>query len=181
MIKLRKLLLESLVKNALDQFTKSYIDVALATNDSSYTYNHGPEKQSWEPDYDEDSPSGEEEHQGEQLSKNYGVEDIEENTLKEIIRDCKDFQAKYREWYSPAGWSDDRAGHDFWLTRNRHGTGFWDRDASMLGATAFYRDYGEEGFKKVKKVLTDAAHSYGEYSLYLGDGAYDGLVCGMKG
>lgn len=36
------------------------------------------------------------------------------------------------------------AGHDFWLTRQRHGTGFWDRGLGELGDR-----------------LTDAAHSYG--------------------
>src|SRR5690606_5349913 len=25
-------------------------------------------------------------------------------------------------------YSDERFGHDFWLTRNGHGAGFWDRD-----------------------------------------------------
>ena len=26
-----------------------------------------------------------------------------------------------------------QAGHDFWLARNGHGTGFWDRDSSCYG------------------------------------------------
>ena len=46
----------------------------------------------------------------------------------------------------------DYAGHDFWLTRNGHGAGFWDRGL------------GEAG-----KKLTDAAHAFGECNLYLGD------------
>lgn len=51
----------------------------------------------------------------------------------------------------------EEAGHDFWLTRNRHGAGFWDGDwPDPLGDT-----------------LTEAAHSFGEQELYLGD---DGLV-----
>ena len=43
--------------------------------------------------------------------------------------------------------------HDFWYTRNGHGTGFWDCDY-------------EEG---VGKVLTDIAHSFGEVNTYEGD------------
>lgn len=43
--------------------------------------------------------------------------------------------------------------HDFWLTRNGHGAGFWDGDYSE-------RD-GE--------LLTDLAHSFGECDLYVGD------------
>jgi len=43
----------------------------------------------------------------------------------------------------------DLAGHDFALTRNRHGAGFWDRGL------------GEAG-----DVLTDLAHSFGEATLF---------------
>lgn len=47
-------------------------------------------------------------------------------------------------------------GVDLWLTRNRHGAGFWDRDLGPIG-----------------KRLTDAAHALGECVSYLGD---DGLI-----
>ena len=50
----------------------------------------------------------------------------------------------------------ESAGHDLWLTRNRHGTGFWDRG------------YDDD----VAKILTDAAHSMGGSDPYIGD---DGL------
>ncbi len=43
--------------------------------------------------------------------------------------------------------------HDFWLTRNHHGAGFWDGD------------YPES----IGKALTDLAHSFGECDLYIGD------------
>ena len=49
-------------------------------------------------------------------------------------------------------------GHDFWLTRNRHGAGFWDRGLEFVGIN-----------------LTDAAHAWGEFNLYVGD---DGLIYG---
>lgn len=48
-----------------------------------------------------------------------------------------------------------QVGHDFWLTRNRHGAGFWDR-----------------GLGEVGRKLTDAAHAYGDAYLYLGDNGY---------
>ena len=48
--------------------------------------------------------------------------------------------------------SDEQIAHDFWLTRNRHGAGFWDRGLGDLG-----------------ELLTDAAHAWGESDLYLGD------------
>lgn len=48
-------------------------------------------------------------------------------------------------------------GHDFWLTRNGHGAGFWDGD--------YPDDLGRD--------LTKAAKVYGSCELYIGD---DGLI-----
>lgn len=50
-----------------------------------------------------------------------------------------------------ADWADEQIGHDLWLTRNGHGTGFWDRDLP-------YKD-----------VLTGKAKSLGESDCYIGD------------
>ena len=47
-------------------------------------------------------------------------------------------------------------GHDFWLTRNGHGAGFWDRSDCLP------EDAGER--------LTDAAEKYGEVDLTVDDG-----------
>jgi len=52
-------------------------------------------------------------------------------------------------------WSDEQLGHDFWLTRNGHGAGFWDRGLA-------------EG-----DALTAAAKTFGNVDLYVGD---DGLI-----
>ena len=51
-----------------------------------------------------------------------------------------------------SGIEPEQLGHDLWLTRNRHGAGFWDRGL------------GEIGYK-----LTELAHSYGDVTLYIGD------------
>lgn len=53
-------------------------------------------------------------------------------------------------------WDPGRAGHDFWLTRNGHGCGYWDRGAGDAG-----------------DALTAASKPYGEVDLYLGD---DGMI-----
>lgn len=53
-----------------------------------------------------------------------------------------------------------QAGTDFFLTRNGHGAGFWDRP-EVYG--------GQEN----ADALTDLAHSFGEVWSYLGD---DGLI-----
>lgn len=50
----------------------------------------------------------------------------------------------------------ENLGHDLWLTRNRHGAGFWDRGLGKLGDT-----------------LTEVAHAMGSRDAYVGD---DGLV-----
>lgn len=54
----------------------------------------------------------------------------------------------------------DYAAHDFILTRNGHGTGFWDSGRWV---------------SPWDKRLTDLAHSFGELNCYVGD---DGLIYG---
>ena len=43
------------------------------------------------------------------------------------------------------GLSDESIGHDFWLTRNGHGTGFWDRGLGDVGdrLSEIARRFGE--------------------------------------
>lgn len=65
-------------------------------------------------------------------------------SLAQAREDCESFQAAAGALLDGADAS--RAGHDFFLTRNRHGAGFWDGD------------YPEPAGRK----LTDMAHVYGE-------------------
>lgn len=73
--------------------------------------------------------------------------------------DCAKFQADNAALLARAKYpqkdSTDmaRAGNDFWMTRNRHGAGFWDGGLPD--------DLGN--------ALTKAAKTYGEMSLYIGD------------
>jgi hypothetical protein len=119
----------------LDTFTRAYIECALW---SSYDY-HG----------DDSEPT-------ETLDASYDIDDIAPDTLATIIAECKDFQESNAELLKQSGLGDEQAGHDFWLTRNRHGAGFWDRGIGDIG-----------------RKLTDAAHFHGEVNLYVGD---DGKV-----
>ena len=95
----------------------------------------------------------------EPLDDNYGPEDIAPETLKTMRADCEDFQVLCGDLIDSADMEESQAGHDFWLTRNGHGAGFWDRG---LG------DVGEK--------LSEAAKVYGEFYLYIGD---DGRIHGQ--
>ena len=70
-------------------------------------------------------------------------------TVRDIHRDCLTFIDKmgYIECCGELeSWSDDaieRAGHDFWLTRNGHGAGFWDGDWEEDIGAALTRLSGE--------------------------------------
>ena len=81
--------------------------------------------------------------------------DIAPETMREMRSDCADFIRANRadlRIHALAG----QAGNDFWLTRNGHGAGFWDRGLGDLGDR-----------------LTEAAEIYGDVDLYVGD---DGKV-----
>ena len=86
---------------------------------------------------------------GEPLDANYGVEDFTRAALVQAVQDCKDFQEANEDMLGTDGNDDSRAGHDFWLTRNGHGAGFWDGDWPTHGDT-----------------LTVASKVYGEVYLY---------------
>lgn len=87
---------------------------------------------------------------GDPLDSVFGIDDLAPETLRQAIEDCTAFQADNAS--DLEGIDPSQAGHDFWLTRNRHGAGFWDR-----------------GLGEVGQRLTDASHAYGEVDLYVGD------------
>jgi hypothetical protein len=58
---------------------------------------------------------------------NFDANDIAPESLKAIVIECHDFQEQNQELLAAAAEDDAQHGHDFWLTRNRHGAGFWDR------------------------------------------------------
>ena len=73
---------------------------------------------------------------------------------REQIIECMAFMV-YAECYL----SDDnieQAGHDFWLSRNGHGTGFWDRDST------YYSEH-------VRDWLQRKAEQFGESDVYYED------------
>lgn len=72
--------------------------------------------------------------------------------LRESISDCLAF-LNHNICYL----SDDQldlAGHDFWLTRNGHGTGFWDRP-EMYGCYAERFTKVSENFGEVSAIFDE--------------------------
>lgn len=60
------------------------------------------------------------------------------DALDTIKADCAAWQAEnaalLAQAYAVPGYGDEtHVGHDYWLTRNGHGTGFWDRGLGALG------------------------------------------------
>jgi hypothetical protein len=91
----------------------------------------------------------------EPLDDTYEVDDIGDDTRAELLADVVSFIAS--EWRDLRDLDAGQVGHDFWLTRNGHGCGFWDRGL------------GERGDR-----LTAACKPYGGVDLYVGDdGAID--------
>ena len=109
---------------------------------------------------DESRPDG-----GDPLDDNYTVDDIAEESQKLANEQCDRFWAIHGKDILtadgvPCGPDFDevgRAGHDFWLTRNGHGCGFWDGD--------WPKELGER--------MTETSKLFGEANCYVGD---DGKV-----
>lgn len=95
---------------------------------------------------------------GQPLDRNHSPASLSPSTVAKMRDDCVIFQRENAN--DLEGLDDCRAGSDFWLTRNRHGFGFWDNDNYDSG---------------VGRRLTEAAHAHGEASLYVGD---DGRIYG---
>jgi hypothetical protein len=109
------------MRNELDKFTQAYIECAI-----------------WSSTDDDGDP----------LDGEFTVDDLSPECLKQMTDDCADFQQSFAHLME--GLDPAQCGHDFWLTRNRHGAGFWDRGLGEIG-----------------RQLTDMAHPYGECNLYV--------------
>lgn len=83
--------------------------------------------------------------------------DMADETVNRILTDVAAFYLANREYCELAakstGYSYAHLGHDFWLTRNGHGAGFWDGDLE--------HDLGER--------LSQACKTFGECYIYAGD------------
>jgi hypothetical protein len=90
----------------------------------------------------------------------YDSSDLAESAIADIRADCEDFVLgnwetllQYAEKMETEEYTGaEMAGHDFSLTRNGHGAGFWDRGLGDIG-----------------RKLTETAKIYGSSDIYIGD------------
>lgn len=106
---------------------------------------------------------------GHPLDDNYDWTDISPEAMERIREDCQKFLERAEKLIALASEdlarphpcdSFEYAAHDFWLTRNGHGVGFWDGDWDT-------NDDGEED--AIATELTAIAKSFRGCHPYVGD------------
>ena len=126
------MLTDEQIKN-LDAFTKAYIEAMFFT-ESGCT-------------------------ESDAIPNHMSVCDFSQELYDRVVEDCKQFQEKFGELLIDENCKYDGcptieyAGHDFWLTRNGAGCGFWDGD----------------WVEPVAITLTEGAKAFGELYVYVGD------------
>lgn len=92
---------------------------------------------------------------------NFSADDLSAAAARDMEADVEGFIKSCLEERPNCfdGMADDAIGHDFWLTRNGHGAGFWDRGLGELG------DW-----------LTKMSKPFGECSLYVNNNGEVGYM-----
>ena len=112
----------------MDKFLNQYLETALWSS------------------ADESTESG-----GYPLDDNYAIDDIGSETIEQAKLDIEEFKLKAGSLIDD--FEDSNLGHDFWLTRNGHGAGFWDGD--------YPKEIGEK--------LTEISKTFKELHTIIGD------------
>lgn len=118
----------SCIEKLLNVFVKSYIETAI-----------------WSSTDDD----------GEPLDKRFDASHLLDDSWLRCVAQCADFLSRPEVVKISGDWTAEdfrRAGHDFWLTRNGHGAGFWDGDWPNNG-----------------KELTEASKQAGECNLLVSE------------
>lgn len=140
--------LDAMGVDYIDQFIDAYIECALwsetadiVVNDDG-TVSEAPTDGTYDTSFQ---------------SLNFDESDLTSEAIDSIRADCVAFIADNSAWlkqvsahHTENGWTyAAQSGHDFWLTRNGHGAGFWDRGYGTLG-----------------DLLTGACEPYGSSHLF---------------
>lgn len=89
---------------------------------------------------------------GEPLDKNYALRDFAPKSIKSARKACEFFEDRARPWLGDM--EPGRIGHNLWLSRNGHGSGFFDEDTCR---------------EEWRDVLQRKAQALGESDCYVGD------------
>lgn len=96
------------------------------------------------------------------LNENYSKGDLPRETKNRMRADCAQFYELNMDlcdlWFARR--TPEYTGHDFWLSRNGHGSGFWDRFMVSAGDS--------EEWEALGRRLQAAAERFGEAHLYIG-------------
>lgn len=101
--------------------------------------------------------------EGEPLDSRFDLSDISNEAKSKAREDV----AAFLELLAQEGidwtenWNAEQMGHDFWLTRNGHGAGFWDRHGS--------RNEDAHAMGKRMSELVGFRTPFPEIDLYVGD------------
>jgi hypothetical protein len=124
----------------MDDFTSAYIEAMLWAENAN-------------------TPGSDESDDTSFQDAGFDTDDFAPETLARIESDCAKFQAENGDLLTEENCkyrgcpTIEYAGHDFWLTRQGHGCGFWDGDWHEPAATK----------------LTEASKRFGEFDIYVGD------------
>jgi len=88
---------------------------------------------------------------GEPLDSTFSLEDVSKELILEAEKDIELFLEKAGALLD--GLDLSTVMHDFWITRNGHGGGFWDGDYT----------------ESIGEALTKISHSFGKVELYVGN------------
>lgn len=128
--------------NALDDFTRGYIEALFFTDEEQLCEDSDGEREM--PSVAFNMATMESRFVG---GNSFGFADLAAETLESIKRDCEAFQRANSALLEAAYQRDydaEQAGRDFWFTRNGHGVGYWDRKALEADDSDLYESLTAE-------------------------------------
>jgi hypothetical protein len=140
------------MKIAKDEVSKTYPNASFSSSaDIEAVYSGYKDAALWSSS--NDRYEGDPDNEAEMLDgTDYELSDEAEHHFR---TECAAFIANNADLIAAAaekGMDGEFVGHNFWLSRNGHGTGFWDRNLGELG-----------------DLLHEAAKDFGDDDLYVGD------------
>lgn len=103
-------------------------------------------------------------HEFDALEEYFDINDFDDDSLRKAQKDCDNFRQLMENvglWDSALEYEDeDHIAHDFWLTRNGHGDGFWHGD---------YQDHPGQKDSVGNKVTVLVKEHFNELNIWIDD------------